>query len=68
MADCPASLAGPHDAPGAVNTLRVLLPLPLPAALNYRAINGEAPPEPGRFVRVNLGPRRLIGVAWEDSG
>ncbi len=68
MADCPASLAGPHDAPGAVNTLRVLLPLPLPAALNYRAINGEAPPEPGQFVRVNLGPRRLIGVAWEDSG
>ena len=67
MADCPASLASPQDASDAVNTLRVLLPVPLPAALDYRAAEGEAPPEPGRFVRVNLGPRRLIGVAWDGG-
>src|SRR5580700_1522535 len=68
MADCPASLAGPPDALIAANRLRVLLPLPLPAALDYRALDGEAPPEPGRFVRVSLGPRKLIGVVWEGEG
>src|SRR5579872_382856 len=67
MADYPASLAGPYDAPAAGNRLRVLLPVPLPGALNYRAIDGEALPEPGRFVRVNLGPRRLIGVVWDGE-
>ncbi|HWB52030.1 MAG TPA: primosomal protein N', partial [Stellaceae bacterium] len=48
--------------------LRVLLPVPLPAALDYRAPPDEALPEPGRFVRVDLGPRRLIGVVWEGEG
>jgi primosomal protein N' (replication factor Y) len=68
MADCPASLASPTDVSAVGNRLRVLLPLPLPAALDYRAPEGEAAPEPGRFVRVNLGPRRLIGVVWEGEG
>src|SRR5271170_7948865 len=68
MADGPASLTSPPDAPIAANRLRVLLPLPLLAALDYRALEGEAPPEPGRFVRVNLGPRTLIGVVWEGEG
>jgi primosomal protein N' (replication factor Y) len=68
MADCPASLASPPDVSLVSNRLRVLLPLPLPAALDYRASEGEAAPEPGRFVRVNLGPRRLIGVVWEGEG
>ena len=67
MADCPASLAGPSDAPAAGNRLRVLLPVPLPAALDYRAVDGNAPLEPGRSVRVNLGPRRLVGVVWEGD-
>jgi primosomal protein N' (replication factor Y) len=68
MADGPASLADPPDRPVSANRLRVLLPLPLPAVLDYRALEGEAPPEPGRFVRVNLGPRKLIGVVWEGDG
>src|SRR5271154_3440551 len=68
MADCPASLASPPDTPIAANRLRVLLPLPLPVALDYRVLDGEAPPEAGRFVRVNLGPRKLIGVVWEGEG
>ena len=69
MAECPASLAGLNATPAAGNTLRVLLPVPLPAALDYRALDGEAPLEPGRFVRVNLGPRRVIGVVWDgDDG
>jgi primosomal protein N' (replication factor Y) (superfamily II helicase) len=67
MADGPASLAGSHEAPAAGNRLRVLLPVPLPAALDYLAIDGEASPEPGRFVRVDLGPRRLIGVVWDGE-
>ena len=68
MADCAASLASPEDAPIAGNRLRVLLPLPLPGALDYRAVAGEAALEPGRFVRVNLGPRKLIVVVWEGEG
>ncbi len=68
MADCPANSAKPEAAPVAANRLRVLLPLPLPAALDYRAADGEAAPEPGRFVRVDLGTRRLIGVVWDGGG
>src|SRR5271167_523308 len=44
--------------------VRVLLPLPLPAALDYLAPEGGAPPEPGSFVRVPLGVRSLVGVVW----
>jgi primosomal protein N' (replication factor Y) len=44
--------------------VRVLLPLPLPTALDYLAPDGKAPPEPGSFVRVPLGVRRLVGVVW----
>src|SRR5580704_4196417 len=47
--------------------VRVLLPLPLPAALDYRVPPGETVPEPGRFVRVTLGPRQLIGVVWQGE-
>src|ERR1700728_1630314 len=68
MADRPANCAGldaaPSEAPGRV---RVLLPLPLPAALDYRVPGGEAAPQPGCFVRVSLGPRRLIGVVWDGE-
>jgi primosomal protein N' (replication factor Y) len=68
MADCPANCASLEHTPAASNRLRVLLPLPLPAALDYRAPEGEAAPKPGRFVRVNLGPRKLIGVVWDGEG
>src|ERR1700733_4083756 len=68
MADCPANCASLEHTPAASNRLRVLLPLPLPAALDYRAPEGEAAPEPGRFVRVHLGSRELIGVVWDGEG
>jgi primosomal protein N' (replication factor Y) len=69
MADCPANCAGPVAAVSdARDRVRVLLPLPLPAALDYRVPDGEAAPELGRFVRVTLGPRQLIGVVWEGGG
>jgi primosomal protein N' (replication factor Y) (superfamily II helicase) len=67
MADGPTTLAGPEAALAGGERLRVLLPLPLPDALDYRAADGERPPEAGRFVRVMLGPRRLIGVVWEGE-
>ena len=67
MADCPASLAHRDDASGPSGRLCVLLPLPLAAALDYRAADGEASPEPGRFVRVHLGSRQVIGVVWEGG-
>ncbi|HEV2187944.1 MAG TPA: primosomal protein N', partial [Stellaceae bacterium] len=69
MADCPANCGALEAAPAQVrDRVRVLLPLPLPAALDYRGPDGEAPPEPGRFVRVTLGSRELIGVVWEGAG
>jgi primosomal protein N' (replication factor Y) (superfamily II helicase) len=55
------------DGPGlAVQRVPVLLPLPLPTALDYRVTDGERPP-PGSFVRVPLGGRSLIGVVWDDG-
>jgi primosomal protein N' (replication factor Y) (superfamily II helicase) len=48
--------------------VRVLLPLPLPEALDYLAADGSAPPEPGSFVRVPLGQRTVAGVAWDGAG
>jgi primosomal protein N' (replication factor Y) len=47
--------------------LRVLLPLPLPAALDYLAPEGAEIPEPGSFVRVPLGQRHVVGVVWDGA-
>ena len=71
MAECPANSAAPaspDDKASKVATrLRVLLPLPLPTALDYLALDDVAVPPPGSFVRVTLGPRRLIGVVWDGQ-
>src|SRR5271165_1343481 len=48
--------------------IRVLLPLPLPEALDYLAPAGTSPPEPGSFVRVPLGQRSVTGVVWDRAG
>jgi primosomal protein N' (replication factor Y) (superfamily II helicase) len=48
--------------------VRVLLPLPLPEALDYLAPEGISPPEPGSFVNVPLGQRSLTGVVWDGAG
>ena len=48
--------------------LRVLLPLPLPEALDYLAPESAAAPEPGSFVNVPLGQRSLTGVVWDGVG
>ena len=45
--------------------LRVLLPLPLADAYDYRA-EGDAPP-PGSFVAVPLGGRQVLGVVWDEA-
>src|SRR5215472_6700444 len=57
--------AAPPGEVSAVRHVRVLLPLPLPTALDYLVPEGMAPPELGSFVRVPLGVRSLIGVVWE---
>ena len=50
--------------------VQVLLPLPLPATLDYLAPEDGSFLEPGAFVRVPLGSRTLTGVVWDsvDSG
>src|ERR1700731_2588215 len=58
--------AGEHET--AARRVRVLLPLPLPAALDYLAPEGTSPPEPGSFVNVSLGQRSLTGVVWDGGG
>jgi primosomal protein N' (replication factor Y) len=40
----------------------------LPAALDYLAPAEGSLPEPGSFVRVPLGPRRVVGVVWDRAG
>src|SRR5271170_604380 len=52
---------------GPMQQVRVMLPLPLPTALDYLAPNGEAFPEVGAFVRVPLGSRSLVGVVWDRA-
>src|SRR5271168_4917495 len=75
MPDHDASSADPvifpgSDAPAPTNSelldrhVRVVLPLPLPDALDYLAPDGMAPLETGSFVRVSLGVRNLVGVVW----
>jgi primosomal protein N' (replication factor Y) (superfamily II helicase) len=66
MPDSPAN-SGEGDRPLARHTVRVMLPLPLPEPLDYLMPDGAAVPEPGSFVRVSLGPRRVIGVVWEGA-
>ena len=51
-----------------IRQARVLLPLPLPEALDYRIPEEMALPEPGSFVRVPLGRRSLLGVVWDGEG
>jgi primosomal protein N' (replication factor Y) len=55
------------DRPLAAQPVRVMLPLPLPAPLDYLVPDGAAVPEPGSFVRVSLGSRRVIGVVWDGA-
>ena len=52
----------------ATHRIRVLLPLPLPEALDYLAPQGTLPPAPGSFVRVPLGQRNLVGIVWDAAG
>jgi primosomal protein N' (replication factor Y) len=54
------------EQPATLRHVRVLLPLPLPAALDYLAPDGAAP-QPGSFVRVPLGIRSLVGVVWGEA-
>ncbi|MFC3123894.1 primosomal protein N' [Pseudoroseomonas globiformis] len=47
--------------------LRVLLPLPLAGAYDYRSpVEGPVPPR-GSFVQVPLGGREMIGVVWDGE-
>ena len=45
------------------NTIKVLLPLPLADAYDYR-VPAEMHLVPGQFVVVPLGKRELVGVVW----
>src|SRR6266478_1387048 len=67
MPDSPAN-SGETGRPVATRPVRVMLPLPLREPLDYLVPDGAAIPEPGSFVRVSLGSRRVIGVVWEGAG
>jgi len=54
----------PEDAPSRV---RVLLPLPLAGAYDYRVPDGLAVPALGSFVEVPLGGREVAGVVWDGA-
>src|SRR5215813_2922261 len=62
------AVAPPGEVSAAVRHVPVLLPLPLPTALDYLVPDGMAPPEPGSFVRVPLGTRLPIGAVWDGAG
>ncbi|MDW7552461.1 primosomal protein N' [Azospirillum brasilense] len=52
--------------PDADPRVRVLLPLPLREAYDYRVPAGMTL-VPGDYVEVPLGPRRVLGVVWGDG-
>jgi primosomal protein N' (replication factor Y) len=47
--------------------IRVLLPLPLAGAYDYRVPEGMAVPAPGHFVVAPLGGRDMVGVVWDGG-
>ena len=47
--------------------VRVLLPLPLDAAYDYKAADA-LDLKPGDYVRVPFGRRHAIGVVWDEAG
>ena len=49
-----------------VRRIRVLLPLPLAGAYDYRLAD-DLSVAPGDFVVVPLGARQVIGVVWDDE-
>ena len=51
----------------AARSLRVMLPLPLSGPLDYLMPAAATALEPGSFVRVTLGPRRVSGVVWDGN-
>jgi primosomal protein N' (replication factor Y) len=59
------TIAATPEESGSV-TLRVLLPLPLSGAYDYRADAGSGL-RPGDFVRVPLGNRVALGVVWDGD-
>jgi len=59
--------AVPSEKTAALRSVRVLLPLPLPAALDYLVPDDMALPGRGSFVRVPLGVRSLDGVVWDRA-
>ncbi|HYH36784.1 MAG TPA: primosomal protein N' [Azospirillum sp.] len=61
----PADLLG-HTPPAEVR-VSVLLPLPLREPYDYRVPPGLEI-QPGDYVEVPLGPRRVIGVVWGPGG
>jgi primosomal protein N' (replication factor Y) (superfamily II helicase) len=68
MPDLAANSAGEEIVRAHPARLRVMLPLPLPEALDYLPPETTIPPEPGSFVTVELGSRRLVGVVWDGDG
>jgi primosomal protein N' (replication factor Y) len=68
MADFAANSAAERTVLSLPACVRVMLPLPLPEALDYLAPEGRIAPEPGSFVTVALGSRRVTGVVWDGDG
>ncbi|MGI9508245.1 MAG: primosomal protein N' [Geminicoccaceae bacterium] len=50
-----------------MQTVPVLLPLPLEGAFDYAVLDGDGPDlSPGDVVEVPFGPRFIIGVVWNE--
>jgi len=60
------TLLGDQPAPDPARRAKVLLPLPLAGAYDYR-VPAELPVRAGDFVLVPLGRRHEIGVVWDRA-
>jgi primosomal protein N' (replication factor Y) len=66
MTPSSTSFALSADAGSAVRRARVLLPLPLEGAYDYKVPEGLEV-APGDYVKVPLGGRAVLGIVWDEG-
>ncbi|TCT45014.1 primosomal protein N' [Martelella mediterranea] len=59
-------LFGKPAAPPASRSVPVMVPLPVPGPYSYAVPDGM-PVFPGSVVQVPVGPRKVIGIVWDES-
>nr|WP_272209925.1 hypothetical protein [Marinicella sp. W31]MDC2875770.1 hypothetical protein [Marinicella sp. W31] len=60
-------LFGKRIDPAVVRSVPVMVPLPVAGPYSYAVPEGMAV-QPGSVVQVPVGPRKMIGIVWDEAG